>query len=165
MVPPLRGTVGGSSCPAPRAACAASIPLFQSRDIAAGSMTLGQTGIILFQSSVLNPLKTSPHPSLPQLCWGLQPPCLTTLPGQGLLSSFSRQNVPGAAWPWHLNTPQGACWNGCCWRLLGLAFPRVTPSATPPPSWSPDPKQNPVKSQPGAGKGERCSKHTEPHMS
>lgn len=136
-----------------------SIPLLQSRDIPAGSMALGQAGIILFEPGVLNPINTSPHPSVSQSCWGFQPPCLTALPGQGLSASFS-QNVPSATWPWHL-MPQ-AWWNGCPWKFLELAVPSVTPNTTP---LAPDRKQNPVKSQPGAGKGEQCSNHTEPPMS
>lgn len=74
----------------------------------------------------------------------------------------SPAKIPSAARPWHLNMPQGAWCNGSPWRLLGLLVPSVTPSATPLSSWSPDSKQDPVKSLPGAEKGEQYSKHTEP---
>lgn len=126
-----QGTVGDSSCPVPHAVCAASIPLLQSRDIPAGSMTLGQAGIILFQSGVLNPVKASPHLSVSQLCWGLQPWCLTALPGQGLSASFSCQNVPKCCLA---PAPQHASKSMVEWlpmRASGTGCPQCDPSATP----------------------------------
>lgn len=51
-------------------------------------------------------------------------------------------------------------------EAFGAGCPHcVVPGATPLPSWSPDPMQDPRKSQPGAEKGEQPSEHTKHSLS
>lgn len=159
---PCHPTHGGHGVP-PRTA---AIPLLQSRDVPAVSVTLGQAGIVLFQPGVLNSLKLAPTPLLHSCAGGSSPGASLPSQGGGVLAVSSSQNALGATWPWHPKMPQGAGWDGCPQRLLGLAVPTVPPPPVPPlcPFGPQTPSRTLGKSQPGAEKGERCSKHTK-HLS
>lgn len=120
---PCHPTHGGHGVP-PRTA---AIPLLQSRDVPAVSVTLGQAGIVLFQPGVLNSLKLALTPLLHSCAGGSSPGASLPSQGGGVLAVSSSQNALGAAWPWHPKMPQEAGWDGCPQRLLGLAVPTVPP--------------------------------------